>query len=487
MGKDVQPNQATTVQAWDPRVRVSFIAFSQPLTWNSAVRSGKTTRTKGTPFDKFNLLDPDQLVELHKCGVDDLTLGWVIQFNPKNPATVIPTKWDKLDRATASDSEYVKRLSFLGYYFGPVPGVDEDPKDPLDQNAKNEGIKAGLTWFQEEEGIKTTGELDDATKDAIQKRGSQFLLAGAVPTKKGDPDPRFVRSNYYKPKKGPAYYPPKRDNTQYRVDKDWKASLAWSVTFLEPEAYMKQLVEACRSVEPRVQVLIGYIAGQDDHECLNFLEWASDLQVDHHAQEIAHKVDELDADGVNFDIEIEGLSARHAHNVERLIRTTAVFLADKNKIVAYDGAPFKEGGEDGAFPGNAGPESQRYAACRGLTNIIARPQCYGSKNKYDTGKGAGDKIFIDEAWLEASTKVALDNEKGGGITREQLQYVIPAGDCPRFCKEPLEKQKVGIVLYALLPTPSAVYDTAEQCDLILNGPYAAKPGTPGTPDQVPHK
>jgi hypothetical protein len=264
------------------------------------------------------------------------------------------------------------------------------------------------------------------------------------------------------------------------INPEWMPSLRWSAGFAVPPGkpadfqahYLDQLVGALRDADPPIQLLLGYAAGPTrEEDYARFLSEASRPQIEHHAGQIAAWCAKYDADGVSFDIEMDGLgmpkgidlSSKEPADQEKIakakkhvadVRTriqwlyacVAGMLAPHGRIVTYATGPFSTDGL-----GYSPFESQPYALIAGvdddaskpaqpLPNTIARPMCYQDR--------AFSPAVINGTVPCAFRKV---KEGGGGLNPSQLQLAIPTESAEQYCKDLLRGHDVGLVVYRLWP------------------------------------
>jgi hypothetical protein len=214
---------------------------------------------------------------------------------------------------------------------------------------------------------------------------------------------------------------------------------------------------------------------------------ATTAQVVAHAQQIVDfffKTKKILIDGVDFDLEINGLGGNpsHAANLETLFVETAkaIDAARKGASVSYDNAPFTKSDGTGA-PGHL--NVQKYAIAAGAPNLIARPM-----HNLDAA--------ASKATISATIALALKSGGGGGgITSDRLQIMLDFGNTGTktvedICKTVLFPNKVGLVLYNLggrsasATSLKSFAKTAQTFDAALS-PAAAPPGKKGAPLQAP--
>ena len=153
--------------------------------------------------------------------------------------------------------------------------------------------------------------------------------------------------------------------------------------------YLKNLIAA---LHPKVQVIAGYelVRATPDPKkpppkndatmrdrVTDFAAWllkATPDDIKKYAQSIREffKSRGLDVDGVGYDFEFDQLTKAHRANLERLYVETSNAFADRNGLVSYANAPFKE---DGAHSFGF-MQAQPYAIAAQGRNLLARPMCF---------------------------------------------------------------------------------------------------------------
>lgn len=217
-----------------------------------------------------------------------------------------------------------------------------------------------------------------------------------------------------------------------------------------------------------------------------WLAAASAAQLKTHAQQIVDfftaSPRKLEIDGIDFDLEIQGLGRdkRHKDNLKTLYVETASAIASARPgaSVSYDNATFT--GVDGGNPGTLSWfAAQPYAHATGAPNLLARPM-------HDLNAPANKQGIKDS--IDLALKVP-------GFTPSKLQIMFNffrTGDADTIdiAKTVLAPAQVGLVLYNMgtrSATKGSLQTFAAQCvkfDAALN-PAAAGPNNVGAPLQAP--
>lgn len=259
--------------------------------------------------------------------------------------------------------------------------------------------------------------------------------------------------------------------------------------------YLKNLIAA---LHPKVHVIAGFelVRATPDpakapskkdaamrDRVTDFAAWLAKAAPDEirtYAQSIREffKSRGLDVDGVGYDFEFDQLSKAHRANLERLYVETSNAFADRNGLVSYANAPFKE---DGAHSFGF-MQAQPYAIAAQGRNLLARPMCFDAVNSTSV------------ADIEASIACALraTGDKGGaGLHPSQVQFGIWAdrvtGGAESLCRKVLRPNRVGLMVYNLPPTDpgaSAMLRNCKTWNAALN-PGEAPAGQEAQPLQVP--
>jgi hypothetical protein len=234
-------------------------------------------------------------------------------------------------------------------------------------------------------------------------------------------------------------------------------------------------------------VIVGYAldegAGGVTTLGADFRDWlknASAAQLAAHAQAIVDffKSRSLDIDGIDFDLEINLLGAKHATNIAVLYRETAkAMVAFRSEAsVSYDNADFQTSDGSGALPWF---KAQPYSLAASAPNMIARPM--------HNLNGRADKTRIANSIAVALRK----GSGGGGLHPSQLQFFVDIGHTPAasvetICKDVLLPNRVGLVMYNFgIKSLSSLVAAARTFDAALNPGMPAPGAAGGQPFQVP--
>ena len=209
--------------------------------------------------------------------------------------------------------------------------------------------------------------------------------------------------------------------------------------------------------ENGIEVLAGYeitdtgnAKGRRGQSFVKLMATGTDAQLKAHAEQIVKFLfddNQLDFDGVSFDLEINGLNAKHAANVTRLYHHLAQLLKKRGgKLVAYATGL-------GVDRGNTVKENtlgsfmaQPFSIGKGEDNILVRPMAYDVALKENA-------LF---AWHKAITEYAIDKV---GLDPAQFQLGVKdignsAGNVtdPKLvakrAREFLRPKGAGLVIFA---------------------------------------
>ena len=258
--------------------------------------------------------------------------------------------------------------------------------------------------------------------------------------------------------------------------------------------YLKNLIAA---LHPKVQVIAGYelvratpgkqAPPKNDatmrDRVTDFAAWllkATPDEIKKYAQSIREffKSRGLDLDGVGYDFEFDQLRKAHRANLERLYVETSNAFADRNGLVSYANAPFKEDGVHSfGFM-----QSQPYAIAAQGRNLLARPMCFDAVKSTSVPD------------IEASIACALRAAavKGGaGLHPSQVQFGIWAdkvqGGADALCRRILRPNRIGLMVYNLPPKDPGASTMLRNCktwNATLN-PNEGPAGQEAQPLQVP--
>jgi len=208
-----------------------------------------------------------------------------------------------------------------------------------------------------------------------------------------------------------------------------------------------------------------------------------------HADAIVDAMDQsgVPFDGINFDLEVDGLDKTHRPAMQRFLQRVARRMAEgtpKNRLCFF--APGGFGGnsasttKDGEFTSVKWGESQMYAMCLGQANLIVRPQGYDGASdhvnmlKVALGTGAG-QAHIHPSQIQLGIKMITGT---GQLTDAQIQT-----DC-----DMLRLNRVGLITWDLESVGNVsrqtLIDRFVGYSTHLN-PGEAGPGTEGQPFQGP--
>jgi hypothetical protein len=205
-----------------------------------------------------------------------------------------------------------------------------------------------------------------------------------------------------------------------------------------------------------------------------FVQWiasASDADITAYAKALddAFTENNIDIDGLTFDLEVNGLNGSHRDNIGLLLQRTAEAMQHRNGIISYDNAPFTTDGTGSTSPMAAQP----FAHAGKHKNILARPMCYDAVNSTPF-----DRI--------ASSMACAKNACGSS----QAQFGIWAAkvNMTQVCQE-ARKNQIGVMLYTF---PTTAAGQKKYLQDAVGWEQALNPGTPGieasgSPLQVPNK
>ena len=198
--------------------------------------------------------------------------------------------------------------------------------------------------------------------------------------------------------------------------------------------YLKNLIAA---LHPKVQVIAGYelvratpgkqAPTKNDatmrDRVTDFAAWlrkATPDEIKKYAQSIREffKSRGLDVDGVGYDFEFDQLTKAHRANLERLYVETSNAFADRNGLVSYANAPFKEDGVHSfGFM-----QAQPYAIAAQGRNLLARPMCFDAVNS--------TSVPDIEASVACALRAAAD-KGGAACTRRRFSSASGPTRCKR--------------------------------------------------------
>lgn len=273
------------------------------------------------------------------------------------------------------------------------------------------------------------------------------------------------------------------------------------------EPYIKEVVKQLHS--KGIQVLLGYTVGSDGPTQTlattkfnkDFAAWLlamTDDQIDEHAKQIDAFVGRMGADGVGFDFETDELTFGHRDKLQRLIRSTAVWVGRSNGVVSYATAPFTEDGKKTAIStlGNSfqGISIQPYALAKMEKNLIARPMAFAAEPIPNTNPQRFRDVSFPDFSITQSLEYALKpTDQGGvGLDPSQIQMAVfgsglGVARTERMCREDFRPNRAGMMVYSLSQTKGIAKQNLDNCKLweaALN-PGENAPGEPGQPVQVP--
>ena len=240
-----------------------------------------------------------------------------------------------------------------------------------------------------------------------------------------------------------------------------------------------------------IQFHLGYTIGDFGTYTKTFSNWldsASDQQIQDHAKSIVEFVDRssIPIDGLSFDLELNPLGRKpnHERNLALLYRTVSGMMAERDGVVSYATGPFTHR-DQAQMPHT---RVQPYSLVRDTPNLIARPMCYD-------GKDAFPHAMVSKS-VDFALRRRADND-GEGIHPGQLQmglWTTEAGkevSMEKYCRELLAPNRVGLIVYRLATDPkkkSAAKELLQQCREFNAWLNPGKTGIdiPAQPLQVPN-